>query len=410
MKVAFVDLMFSWPPLGGAPADVYHVLVGLQALGHEVHLFHGASVEHYDRGCQDAQDFGVPATRIAFEAGAYVPRRLPARFREAVDRWKPDAVVVGFGFFIKPHLIDALRHYPLIGRYYAYEVACPRDFRLFKNGRTCPNNYLRTPDACRRCTLEHLKQEIVRGRPGSYAREYLDTRAYAPGYHAALVASLARLDAVVVSNGLMREQLQGVTDRVHVVPGGVDLEDFACEPPPERQPGQRRVLLMPGRIEDSTKGFDVMLRAGELLAQQRSDFMVLVTGNDHRLNRPWLTCVGWRDHHEMKTLYRDADVCVVPSVWEEPFGLVAVEAMASGRPVCASRVGGLQDIVRDGETGVLVPPHDAAALAEKLAWLLDHDALRRSMGMAARRRVEAHFSWEKVVRTHYVPILEGVAR
>ncbi len=410
MKLAFVDLMFSWPPLGGAPADVYHVLLGLQREGHDVHLFHGASVEHYDRGNQDIPDLGVPTTRIELEPGAYVPRILPERFLMAVDRWKPDVVFVGFGFFMKPYLIEALRHYPLVGRYYAYEVACPRDFRLFKEGRTCPNNYLRTPDACRRCTVEHLRREIVSGRPGSYVQEYLDARAYAPGYYRTLVTSLGHLDAILVSNGLMRNQLGGVSDRVHVVPGGVDLQAFTYEPPPEREPGARQVILMPGRTDDPSKGLDVLIRAGERLARRRSDFMILVTGNDYRLNRPWLTCVGWRDHREMMTLYRDADVCVVPSVWEEPFGLVAVEAMASGRPVCASRVGGLQDIVLDGETGFLSAPHDADVLAEKLGVLLDDAALRHAMGAAARKRVETHFAWDKVIRTHYLPILEGLAR
>ena len=101
----------------------------------------------------------------------------------------------------------------------------------------------------------------------------------------------------------------------------------------------------------------------------------------------------------------NADICAVPSVWEEPFGLVAVEAMACERPVCASRVGGLQDIVVDGETGLLVAPGDAEALATALARLLDDAVLRRSMGTAGRRRVEEQYDWPRVIARHYVPLL-----
>ncbi len=64
----------------------------------------------------------------------------------------------------------------------------------------------------------------------------------------------------------------------------------------------------------------------------------------------------------------------------------------------------------DGETGFLSAPHDADVLAEKLGVLLDDAALRHAMGAAARKRVETHFAWDKVIRTHYLPILEGLAR
>ncbi|HOQ89417.1 MAG TPA: glycosyltransferase, partial [Candidatus Hydrogenedentes bacterium] len=92
----------------------------------------------------------------------------------------------------------------------------------------------------------------------------------------------------------------------------------------------------------------------------------------------------------------------------EPFGLVAVEAMAAGKPVVASRSGGLADIIVDGETGLLVPPGDPRCLAEAIARLLSDPNIRNSMGIAGRQRVEEHYDWHAVIRRHYIPLLTGL--
>ena len=96
---------------------------------------------------------------------------------------------------------------------------------------------------------------------------------------------------------------------------------------------------------------------------------------------------------------------VVPSVWEEPFGLVAVEAMATGLPVCASRIGGLADIVRHGETGFLFTPGDASELAGQLNTLLDDAALRYRLGEAGRRVAEKEYDWDGIIERRYLPFL-----
>ncbi len=105
-----------------------------------------------------------------------------------------------------------------------------------------------------------------------------------------------------------------------------------------------------------------------------------------------------------------ADVCVVPSIWAEAFGLAALEPAARGVPVVASRTGGIPEVVRDGETGVLVPPGDVEALAAAMATLLADPERRRSMGAAAREHAEAHFSRGAQLRelTHLFRSLAGV--
>ena len=84
----------------------------------------------------------------------------------------------------------------------------------------------------------------------------------------------------------------------------------------------------------------------------------------------------------------------------EPFGLVALEAAQLGRPVVASAVDGLPEVVVHGETGLLVPPDDPAALARAIAVLLDDPLRARALGAAARRRAETVFAWDRYVAAH----------
>jgi glycosyltransferase involved in cell wall biosynthesis len=90
------------------------------------------------------------------------------------------------------------------------------------------------------------------------------------------------------------------------------------------------------------------------------------------------------------------DVFAMPSVWEG-FGLVLLEAMAAGRPIVASRVATIPEVVLDGETGILVPPGDAPALAEALVQMAHDRQLAARLGEAGRRRLQQHFSLQKMV-------------
>jgi glycosyltransferase involved in cell wall biosynthesis len=106
--------------------------------------------------------------------------------------------------------------------------------------------------------------------------------------------------------------------------------------------------------------------------------------------------LGGVPHAEVPRLNAISDAFVVPSTDHETFCIAACEAMGCGRPVIATRVGGLPEVVRDGETGFLVPPGDAVALAERIAMLIGDAGLRRRMGVAARARA-AMFTWDRVI-------------
>lgn len=108
--------------------------------------------------------------------------------------------------------------------------------------------------------------------------------------------------------------------------------------------------------------------------------------------------VGGVPHRSLINLYRDADVCVVPSVCNEPCGMPNLEAMAAGVPLVATRGGGISEIVVDGETGFLVERGDASALAEAILRFLSNEKLGESIGKAARKRAAELFSMDQTVK------------
>jgi glycosyltransferase involved in cell wall biosynthesis len=110
----------------------------------------------------------------------------------------------------------------------------------------------------------------------------------------------------------------------------------------------------------------------------------------------------------VKQLYSHASVFACPSVYE-PFGIINLEAMACETPVVASAVGGILEVVVDGETGLLVPPADPEALATSIRNVLDDPARARAMGRAGRKRVEDRFSWASVAARTQEVYAEAIA-
>jgi glycosyltransferase involved in cell wall biosynthesis len=163
---------------------------------------------------------------------------------------------------------------------------------------------------------------------------------------------------------------------------------------------------MPGRVTDPLKGFKLLKAAAKMLHRRRQDFKIMVTLPDNHGGRypPYIENVGWWKQEDLPGLYAKADIVVAPALWWEPFGIIPVEAMSCRRPVVAARSGGHLTTIKDGETGLLFTPGDAKDLAEKLAILLDSHTLRTQMGAQGRQRVVEDFSWDVIMKNHYLEI------
>jgi D-inositol-3-phosphate glycosyltransferase len=208
-------------------------------------------------------------------------------------------------------------------------------------------------------------------------------------------------------------QLYGAREeQIAVIPLGVDLDRF--RPVAKRDARStlglthdERIILFVGRIEP-LKGIDILISAAAQLHDDEN-FQVLIVGGDARTEQQvaelrahaerlgidhHVSFVGAVDHEALPLYYNAADVCVVPSYYES-FGLVAIESMACGTPVVASRVGGLTTTISDGQTGYLIPWRCPEPFAERLELLLDNDELRASFGRAGREAVE-RYRWANV--------------
>jgi glycosyltransferase involved in cell wall biosynthesis len=194
-----------------------------------------------------------------------------------------------------------------------------------------------------------------------------------------LVRPLLRRAAAVIapSEALAADVRRFGAHHVHVVPSGVTIPETVAEPddPPH--------VLYVGRLSEE-KGIRELAAATEGLSR--------VVVGDGPLRRLLPDTVGFVSARELGSYYERAAVVVCPSR-REGYGVAAREAMAYGRPVVATAVGGLREAVDDEVTGLLVPPRDVAALRAGIERLLSDPELRRRLGTAGRERARERFSW-----------------
>ncbi|MFL5828089.1 MAG: glycosyltransferase, partial [Thermoleophilaceae bacterium] len=198
--------------------------------------------------------------------------------------------------------------------------------------------------------------------------------------------------------------------RLTVIPCGVDLELFRPRPGlPEREPGTPRRLLCLGRLVERKGVGDAvaalrdvpdteLLVAGgpapEELAGDPEGCRLLEIAERHGVSDR-VRLLGRVERPDLPDLLHSADAVVcVP--WYEPFGIVPLEAMASGVPVVAAAVGGMIDTVVDGVTGVHVPPREPRILARALRELLANPERALRLGENGARRVQERYGWSRV--------------
>lgn len=201
---------------------------------------------------------------------------------------------------------------------------------------------------------------------------------------------------------------------IETLPYGVDAVRFAPNPAARAAVrarlglGDAPVVLSAGRLV-AKKGFDVLIDAVRALRRTRPDVRLLIAGAgdlEAELTRraadlPQPVLLGNQPQDAIADLAAAADVIAVPSVQDAAGNVdglpnVALESLASGTPVVASRAGGLPQAIDDGETGLLVPERDADALARAIGAILGDRALAARLGEAGRARVIARFGWPRV--------------
>jgi D-inositol-3-phosphate glycosyltransferase len=232
---------------------------------------------------------------------------------------------------------------------------------------------------------------------------------------------LETADTIIATSPQEREHMRSLVSQkgnIKVVPCGTDITCFGSVSSEQARnklniAPEEKVILYVGRF-DPRKGIETLVRAaGDRRVRQHQNLKLIIAGGStpgatdgkereriegivRELNLQDITLFTGRvEHHDLAYYYAAADVCVVPSHYE-PFGLVAIEAMASGTPVVASDVGGLKFTVVDELTGLLAPPQDESAFAGAIDLILSDASWRKQLSENARQRVESRFSWDGV--------------
>jgi glycosyltransferase involved in cell wall biosynthesis len=246
---------------------------------------------------------------------------------------------------------------------------------------------------------------------------------------------LCHVDLIVGCSNYITEQIRqhfpNFADRTQTLANGVNVERFSQSCLEKRSEAK---ILYVGRISPE-KGIHILLdafkRVAEKCPQVRLDsigfqsaippeYVIKVSEDPIVINLESLYRCGWKEYlskwmmssrfadrvelfdpipqSQLVDRYRNADIFVFPSVWNEPFGMPIIEAMSAGLPVIATAGGAFSEIVEHEKTGLLVERGNSQALADAIMRLLDDEFLRKSMGNAGRQRVLQLFSWSKIAK------------
>jgi len=395
---------FYSPCIGGMERHVQDLTQELSRRGHDVAVaVPTAGADHVsadgDVPVHHLRSWTAPLTgRLASDKERVFHPPLPdpgliQRLQAVVDRFRPD-VIHAHGWVLYTTL--ALRRpngCKLVVTLHDHALVCAN--RAFVNrGRICDAPGL---GKCAKCNSADFGVAKSVGLAAGL-------RLSAP--------LIRRFDGIVAVSSAVRDTstrgLRGPNTIVRVIRGfiGDDVMSRAEGMRPSFLPPEDGYVLFVGAL-GRHKGLHVLLEAyqfglgaGLVLVGTESD-------TSPRSYPEGVTVARDLGHADVMKAWSRCSVAVVPSVCNEAFGLVALEAMAAGRPVVASRVGGLVDIIQDGVTGILVPPGDALCLREAVLSLVGNQSKREEMGDAGRARAERFMMSEVVgeIESFYTDLL-----
>jgi glycosyltransferase involved in cell wall biosynthesis len=380
-------------PSGGAELMVLALRESLRSRGHDARLLASSARPLGLASQADYECFGITSQLRGF-IQLVNPSAVRLLHRVLAD-FQPDVVHVRlFLSQLSPAILPLLRGVPAIHHVAWYRSICPIGTKMLPNGESC-----RQPAGA------------VCLRSGCFSPLVWP--------FAMLQLKLSKnwqesFDLVVANSHATKRRLEAEGVRpVEVVWNGVPVRAARGEL------AARPTIAFAGRLVWE-KGADVLLEAFAKVVARFPEAMLLIAGDgperdalSSQAERLGLgasvTLLGHLSRQELERHFAHAWVQDVPSRWEEPFGLVAAEAMMRGTPVIASNTGGLAEFVRPQETGLLIPPQDSQALAEALLLLLENRRLAESLGQNGRAFALRHLT-EDVFVDRFVGFYESISR
>lgn len=235
---------------------------------------------------------------------------------------------------------------------------------------------------------------------------------------------MKRVRKSVVLNAPLKDKLveKGIrAEKLEALPNGVNVDEFnLSKDEVERVRGKyglNETMVMFAGTVTPRKGIEYLIKAGEILKDENAFFLIVGNTNldkeyakrvmDYaKENNVKAKFTGFIPYNDLKALYSACNIFVLPSL-EEGFGVVLTEALASGKPLIGSKVGGIPMQIRDGWNGFLVEAVNEKQLAEKIKYLIDHPEESARMGRNSRKLAEEEFDWRKITEK-YLGVYEEV--
>lgn len=369
-------------PDGGAEIQIHRLRQLLRERGHDARLF---TTGMDSPGERNTADYKCTGTKSSFRTLLQTANPWAYfRLKDVIREFKPDMVHVKiFLTQMSPLILPLLKDVASVYHVAWYRPICPTGTKMLPGGSGCT---FKAGSVC-------------------YTEGCIPARDWVPlMLQLGLFKSWHRVFGSIMANSeWVRKRLmeQGI-EPVEVLHYGV--ESVREETTLSKEP----TAVFAGRLVKE-KGADVLLRAFGKVSAKVPDAKLIIAGDGaERKNLEALAAeldlthsvrfIGQLSQEKMNNALKGAWAQVIPSLWDEPFGIVAIEAMARGTAVIASSSGGLSEIVEDGVCGFLVPPGNAEALSEKLTALLTDKRLASSMAAAARKSATERFSEEAFLR------------
>lgn len=358
MKIALVS-PYDYPYPGGVQQHIRHLSLQFRRLGHEVRIIAPSSESPAALAAQDVYKVGNVVQIPANESVARITLslRLSGRVKAILEREQFDVVHLHEPLALALPL-TVLRHSESvnIGTFHHYGS---RGLTYFY-GRPILKRF-----------FNRLDGRIAVSRP---ALEFIST--YFPGDYV-------------------------------VIPNGIDVDEFSPDVPPiaELRDGAPTILFV-GRLE-KRKGFKYLIQAFPFVRREFPDARLVIVGSYSRKQasryerfvRSYhlgeVRFVGYVSAADLPRYYRSCDLFCAPSIGGESFGIILLEALASGCPIVASDIPGYRGVLQSGVHGLLVPPKDARALADAIIAVLADGRRRAEMSAAGRCHAE-EYAWPKI--------------
>ena len=366
---------------GGAEFLVLSLRDGLRKRGHDARLFASSARPLGKRSLADYECFGT-LSRVRIFLQTFNPWAW-FKLRRVLREFKPDVVHVTIALTqLSPLILPLLRNIPTVHNAQWYRTICPTGTKILPNGESCRSSmgfvcYKKKCLPIQDWLLLSLQMALVR------RWFYVFDRVAAASYAVARQLASEGIEASsIIWNGIpYRHSRQS-------------LAEFPT-------------CVFAGRLVWE-KGIDVLLKAFSVVLEKLPEAKLLVAGDGPErkileqltlnLNiEDGVSFLGHLSRSDLEEHFAQAWVQVIPSRWAEPFGLVAAEAQMRGTAVIASRSGGLTEVVREPDTGILVPPGEVVPLASALDKVLSDRKLAEKMGQHGRERALSSFSEDSYV-------------